>query len=540
MRLLSRLLIVLAICFVAVALPAAPVQAQGEYILLSPNIGVPGERVTIYGHCFTAQRYVDIFYDGSRLRELYLDGTPSDDVRTDDDGYFEVDFFVPESYTGGHVVRAEDVDDVYATDYFTVEPGLTIEPEEGPVGTTVTVEGHGFAEEEENIDLLYYLNGTAEVVGDSIEANRYGYWDAVFQVPSSASGDHYINAWGDDTELRDVEDVSFEVIPEISIIDPASGSVIEEPSGSAGDEVTMIGTGFYADDMNINILFAGYEMETEPEIIKTYEYGNWTATFEVPELPRDTYSVTAKGQSTREGDVNELTFTIAPGLLLSPDEGHVGMNVTVTGGGFAPDEPVVIKYDGADLEPPTTARTNEQGGFKASFLVPESQHGAHNVTAEIDGETEAFATFTMENDAPGKPELSSPPDGTRLGFIGKVRLTFNWSAVEDLSGVRYYNLQIATSGNITDTGFADPFREISNIIGTNYTLEKTEALPHGTYYWRVQAVDGAENEGGWTEARSFRIGVIPLWAFIAIIVVVAGGIGALIYFRVIRQRIYYY
>ena len=40
-----------------------------------------------------------------------------------------------------------------------MEPGLTVSPEEGPVGTNVTVEGHGFAEDEEDIELRYYLNG---------------------------------------------------------------------------------------------------------------------------------------------------------------------------------------------------------------------------------------------------------------------------------------------------------------------------------------------------------------------------------------------
>jgi hypothetical protein len=208
------------------------------------------------------------------------------------------------------------------------------------------------------------------------------------------------------------------------------------------------------------------------------------------------------------------------------------MNVTVTGGGFAADEPVVIKYDETDLEPPTTARTNEEGGFEASFLVPESKHGTHNVTAEVGGETEASATFTMESDPPDKPELISLPDGDRTGFIGSVKPTFEWSEVSDDSGV-YYSLRIWTGNNATEVSK-------TGLVGTNYTLNDIEALPQGSYYWSVQAVDGAENESGWTEPRSFRIGVMPLWAFVIIVVVAAGGIGAVIYFRVIRQRIYYY
>jgi hypothetical protein len=162
------------------------------------------------------------------------------------------------------------------------------------------------------------------------------------------------------------------------------------------------------------------------------------------------------------------------------------------------------------------------------------------VTAEIGGETEATAIFIMESGAPDTPELVSPTDGDRVGSIGRMRPTFEWSEVSDDSGV-YYSLQIATSANSTATeGFADPIVSISNIVGTNYTLEKTETLSYGTYYWIVQAVDGAENESDWTAARSFRAGVMPLWAFIVIMVAVAGGIGAAVYFYIIRRRIYYY
>jgi len=521
MRLLSRLVIILAICFVAIALPTVPAQAQDAYILLSPDDGVPGEEITVYGYNFTIDRWVDIYYDTNGDGEFTEDEWVIDE-RADDYGYFQVDFEVPESYTGDHEILAEDVDDVYATDYFDVEPGLTIEPEEGPVGTTVAVEGRGFAEEEENMELLYYLDGTAEVVEDNIEVNADGYWQASFQVPSSSRGDHYINAQGDDTELKDVEDVSFEIAPEIEID-------LDILSGTVGESIAITGSGFDSEDNYIKILFAGEEAETEPEIIRADENGHWEASFEVPDMPAGTYIVTAEGQSTREEDVNNLTFTIAPGLLLSPDEGHVGTNLTVTGGGFTPDEVVVIKYDGGEVE---TARTDEGGGLEASFLVPESKHGAHNVTAEVGGETEASATFIMESDPPDIPELISPPEDDRVGFIGKVRPTFEWSEVSDDSGV-YYSLRIWTSNNVTKVSKV-------GLVGTNYTLNDIEALPQGTYSWSVQAVDGADNESGWTEPRSFRIGVIPLWAFIIIIVVVAGGIGAVIYFRVIRQRIYYY
>jgi len=523
MHLLPRLLVVFAVCLVAIALPAAPAQVNGAeltYITLSPSSGVPGTRVTVYGYNFTADKWVDIYYCLNTAC-LTADRTWVADVETDEDGDFKVTFEVPESYKGAHEVRVYIGTSLPATKDFTVKPGLTVSPEEGPVGTTVTVEGHGFAEDEEGIEI--YFDG--EMVAENIEADEDGWWERSFQISFSAQGSHKIDASGAESRLSEVEDATFEVTPGISL---------DKSSGSPGESITMTGSGFAANDRDIKILFAGEAVETE--IIRADDTGYWEESFEVPERPKGEYSVTADGERTPKEDINELSFEIVPGIALSPDEGHVGMNLTVTGGGFAVNKDVDIMYDGSQV---ATAKTNAKGSFEVTFPVPESQHGAPQVTAEDAAENEASAIFTMESDPPDTPELISPPDGSRVGFIGRFRPTFEWSEVFDISGV-YYSLQIATSANVTATGFVNPIVSIPNIVGTNYTLEKTEALPYGTYYWIVQAVDGAENESGWTAAYSFRAGLLPLWAFIVIIVAIAAGIGTPVYFFVIRRRIYYY
>jgi len=528
MHLLPRLLVVFAVCLIAIALPAAPTQANGTYITLSPSWGVPGEEVTIRGYNFTAEEWADIYYYLNGDREWVAD------VETDEYGDFRVTFTVPESYKGDHAVLAYISISSQATEDFTVKPGLIVDPEEGPVGTTVTVEGHGFAEDEEDIELRYYLDDDDyETVAENIEADEDGSWERSFQIPPSAQRSHKIDARGDSSSLAQVEDAFFEVTPGINILDGPSGSVVDEPSGSVGDTITMTGSGFAANERDIKILFDGQAVVTE---IRADDTGYWEENFKVPERPKGEYSVTADGERTPKEDINELSFEIEPGIVLSPDEGHVGMNLTVTGGGFAVNKDVDIMYGGSQV---ATAKTNAKGSFEVSFLVPESQHGAPQVTAEDAAENEASAIFTMESDPPDTPELISPPDGSRVGFIGGMRPTFEWSEVFDISGV-YYSLQIATSANVTATGFVNPIVSIPNIVGTNYTLEKTEALPYGTYYWIVQAVDGAENESGWTAAYSFRAGLLPLWAFIVIIVAIAAGIGTPVYFFVIRRRIYYY
>jgi len=527
MRLLFRVAIVLVICLVAIALPTAPAQANGGYIRLSPDQGVPGDEITVYGYNFTADEDLDIYYyrNGNRVRVF--------EVEADDDGDFKETFIVPESYTGAHKVRAEVSSSIYAEENFTVKPGLTVSPEEGPVGTNVTVKGHGFAEDEEKIKLRYYLDGNYTTIAQNIVADGYGGWEKSFQIPLSTQGSHAIDAEGEDSSAGDVRDAAFEVTPGINILDGPSGSIVDEPSGSPGQNITLTGSGFVAGERDITILFDGEAVERE---IRADSRGHWQESFEVPERPKGTYNVTAEGEFTDEEDISAVNFEIKPGLVLSPNQGHVGTSLTVTGGGFATNKDVEVMYGGGQA---ATGRTNSKGSFNVTFAVPESPHGKRPVTAEVGGQVEATSNFTMESNPPGIPDLISPPDENRVGFIGKVRPTFEWSEVSDESGVRY-SLQIASSANVTTAGFVEPVLSKQGLVGTNYTLNATEALPYGTYYWIVQVIDGAENESGWTAARSVKAGLLPLWAFILAIVVIVAAIGTLVYFFVFRKRIHYY
>ena len=512
MHWLSRLLVVFIVCLTAVALPAVPAQAVcvPYDIELYPSSGVPGIEVTVYGHDFHEDTLVDIYYAG----------TGEDDrvatVRTDDDGDFTTTFTVPESCKGPYRVLA-DIGYVEVDAYFTVKPGLTVSPEKGPVGTTVTVEGRGFAKNEEGIELRYYPNGSYETVKSNIRASAKGSWETSFQIPSSTRGEHKLEAEGSVSQLYEVEDATFKVTPEIST---------DKPSGSVGESITMTGSRFAANEKDIQILFDGEAVVTD---IRADDEGNWEENFEVPEMPTGEYSVTAEGERTQ--DISELSFEIEPDIVLYPGEGHVGMNLTVTGRGFAANEDVVITYDDSQV---ATATTNDQGSFSGvSFLVPGGIHGAHQVTAGYAADNAASAIFAMESGPPDVPELISPPDGGRVGLRGKVTPTFEWSEVSDDSGV-YYSLQIATSANFTASSV---IVSVTDVIEASYTM--TEALPYGTYYWIVQAVDGAENESVWTTAYSIRVGLLPLWGFIAAIVAIVVLLVALIRF-LLKRRIYYY
>jgi len=516
MKLLPKLVIVLIVCLIAMFLSAVPAQAQqcGQpFIELSPSSAAPGTKVAVNGQRFDENTYVDIYYDGTRVAT----------GRTDIKGRFTILFTVPEGYKGAYEVRAEVLDGTAVT-HFTVKPGVTVSPEKGPVGSNVTVKGQGFAKNEEDIELMYYLNGNYETVERNIIANAKGSWQISLQIPPSTRGEHKIDAQGAVSRLSEVKYATFKVTPEISL---------DKSSGIVGETITMTGSRFAANERGIKILFAGEAVVTG---VKANAQGEWEESFEIPEIPTGTYSVTAEGEQTPIGDISELSFEIKPNIRLSPDEGSVGITLTVTGRGFAANQNVDIMYDGSQK---AEASSNDQGSFEVSFLVPESQHGERLVVAGYAGENHANAVFTMESDPPDTPELISPLDGSRVGFVHEVTPTFQWSEVSDDSGVRY-NLQIATSADVTATGeFVAPIVSVSGLVGTSYTLEKKDALPPGAYYWIVQAMDGAENESVWTTAHSFRVGLLPLGAFIAIITATVVLFIALIRAAIIRRRYYY-
>jgi len=519
MRLLSRVLFIIVICLIAIALPAVPAQAEcgGPFIELSPKSGAPGTEVAVVGQRFDAGKFVDIYYGGTRESDIVGPG------RTSISGGFTIVFTIPEGYQGGYQVHAKvgaNVGYDTADTYFTVKPGLTVSPDQGPVGTTVTVEGQGFAENEDGIELYYYLNGSYATIESNIIADARGSWDTSFQIPPSTSGEHKLDAEGSVSKLYDVEDATFRVTAEISI---------DKPSGSVGDTITITGSKFVANERGIQILFDGEAVVTD---IKADGEGDWEESFEVPEMPTGEYSVTAEGEQTRKEDLGELSFEIGPGIVLSPDEGHVGTDLTVMGRGFTANEDVDIMYDGSQV---ATAETNDQGGFEASFSIPESKYGERQVTAGYAVGNAASAIFTMESDPPDTPELISPSKGSRVGFRGGITPKFEWSAVSDDSGVRY-RLQIATSANFTASSV---IVSVTDLTETSYTLEETEALPLSTYYWIVQAIDGAENESDWTAAHSFRVGLLPLWGLIAAIAAAVVLLILLIRALVRRRSIYY-
>jgi hypothetical protein len=525
MKLLRCLIAALAICLVAMPAFTAPVQANGD-ITLSPTEGCVGDKLTVNGESFRSGETVRVYYDDvlqDSTRAYYGDRCPH--------GFFTVSFTIPEGCQGYHEVYAEDTSGKSATARFKVNPGIALDTKSGHAGDNVTVTGGGFPCSGNGINIRYYLDGDSYIdFPVTAEVDEDGRWEGSFPVPASAKGAHTIDAYynNDTHTLSQVREASFEVQPKITL---------NPDSGCGGDIIAVSGAGFEAaDDIELRYdhqKFGEYHAD---------EYGSWgEVSFTIPEGTKSSHVIEAFHSRSTTAIVS-ATFTLGPGITLQPatsvsSPGHAGQTFSVTGKSFDPSVAVNVSYQNKT----TTVFADAEGNLPAVTFIAQGKHGEQYINASYEGNSARSAVFYMEGTPPDEPTLNSPID-SRTGFFGSfgrgICPTFKWSNVTDPSGIASYDLQIY-HGNNSTISIPVPIKSVSfqgDIVA--YSLSGEHALAYGSYYWKVRAIDGAENEGNWTEAKSFHAGFLPQWAMITIaagllLVVILVGI-------FIKRRMGYY
>ena len=482
-----------------------PLFSATFYILpsigISSDSGASGDSVTVEGKGFAnAEGSIKVIYDDTDMQT---------GITASAKGSWSATFAVPSSAKGSHTVDASgsttgagDVPD--AT--FTVSPKISISPTSGGVGTSVTVDGAGFGKDEGSIRVIY--DGTDVKTG--VTADSKGAWNVTFLVPNSIKGVHTIGASGASTSADGVPDVNFFV---------SSAVGIKPESGYVGDTITINGCGFGGSESGITVTLDGKVVKSD---IAANSGGCWTTSLAIPDSIGGDHFIDAYSASTAAGDVADAKLAILSKIVIEPAEGYVGCDIVAGGTAFGAEKEVTIKYD--EIEVVTGSVTDATGNFQASFKAPKSIGGKHNVIATDAGGTSTSAVFTMETVPPSLPQIVSPKDGGRVGFFDRATPTFEWADVSDPSGVNY-SLQISSQSD-----FATTVLSKEGLVESRYALTDDEALLRGKYYWRIKVADGAGNDSGWTTSILVNIGLMPLWAFIIIVVVAVAFIIRLFFF----------
>jgi hypothetical protein len=477
-----------------------------------------------------------------------------------------VTFFMPEAKKGIHNVylATASYGDPGGNPYapFEVLPSVKIDPEEGPVGTTVNLDFHGFAASQDlRVTLVQGTVQKGEVKTGT--ANSVGSWTTTYTIPHTPAGSYNFKIEGKEGTDLWVNWVNkyFKVLPEIAIT-PSSGTV--------GLRVKVEGTGFASEEAGVKITFDGEVRKEDPLVDAA---GSWTDWITVPVRTCGRYNIDASGSTTRARDVEDVTFTLVAGIVVDPISGYVDDTIAVTGGGFAPEETGIRVSFGTTVVTTATITADIYGCWESYFDLPASTYGSHTVSAS--GATTAAVTATLDTKA--KIEEYSPDEGPRgdtvsltgSGFRGSQTLTVTVggvAATESLqtrsngdvvisfrvpkctlgeqtlrvtdgeataevdftvtekvlatplrispedsklrSGTVTFSWHSITGGNgityIVEISSDSAFRSglVSEPAGGTtelvYTLPNDKALGNGTYYWRVRAVDNYGNESAFS------------------------------------------
>ncbi|MFC2024647.1 IPT/TIG domain-containing protein [Chloroflexota bacterium] len=532
-----------------VLIPASPALAARE-IDLEKDEGEIGEFIDIDGDGFTPsdsqaepeplRRYVDIYFTSEEVSvgddiddEITVYQLVEDKISVDDDGEFSDRFQVPvelesvspdEAVRGGTyyvlITRWND-EDIKAFAEFTVISGeiTTFSPDNGPVGTEVEVLGELFGEREDIT--VTYDGDSLDIVGDD-SADGSGDIDFTIIIPPSTAGDHTVII--SDETLTEAEE-TFTVEPAMSFT---------PTQAPPGDTVEVSGTG-YGGGESVDITL-GIDLVASGD---TDDEGNFSISFTVPEVDEGTYDLVAEDD---EGNDVQDSFTVEIGtaatinpLTSTSSPGHVGTSVTVNGVSFLANSTITITY-ASDPQVVATTTSDANGDFNATFTIPPSEAGAHTITVGDGTNDPVVLPFYMESQAPPVPQPLAPEMGAKAASLTQ----FDWEGVIDDSGVTY-ELQVATS---EDFSAASMVLETMGLTASEYTLTDEQALASRSeeepYYWRVRAIDGASNVGGWSDAGTFHLGfafpdwIIHLWWGLGVLGAIFLG------YYLGKRRAYYY
>ena len=84
----------------------------------------------------------------------------------------------------------------------------------------------------------------------------------------------------------------------------------------------------------------------------------------------------------------------ATSINVSPSSGPVGTSVTVSGGGFIPNSPITITFNGNTVAT-TTATAYGEIPLGTTFVIPSSMPGSYIITATDTSSDSASANFTL-------------------------------------------------------------------------------------------------------------------------------------------------
>jgi len=358
-----------------------------------PAVGVPGTRVTLTGSNFDPDSKVTLKWNGDTL-------TPTEtDLRTNSAGSFLANITIPASYSSGNgQIEATTGSTSTVMVAFTIaNPTLTLTPSTGIPGAKVSVVGANF---EGNQTLqLTWDDSTIVTKPISITTNPLGGFVAIFTVPSSNQGTHFVSATAGSKKIN--------LTSAFTVTAPAV--TVSTITSQANTNISIFGTGF-SPYKKVTLLWDNFsQLQTDPEEVFADSTGYFSASILIPaKAAPGTHVIQAK---TTNEVFDDQTFTVTKGnLSLSRTNGPALGQFQISGTNFDANSDVSFFWDDQKLDI-SDITTDSIGGFVKTITIPLSFAGTHSIRVSTSEMGTSMADLTVDT-----PMLSIQPASAAPGF----------------------------------------------------------------------------------------------------------------------------
>ena len=198
-----------------------------------------------------------------------------------------------------------------------------------------------------------------------------------------------------------------------------------------------------------------------------------TATFIIPEASFGVNYVQLL-RGWRPDSPYGFTFSVLPGLALTPSTGTPGSTVTIKGTGFpAKNNDIKVSFDGNDTK--LSIFTSELGSFTGAFTIPDTMAGTHEFKAIDENLSIGDVTANLQVG----PTISLEPAHPDIG--AEVMLTGRGFAARSTVAIKYDDIAVSNSPTTNDTGnFTDTFQVPESSTDTHVITATDKAGNVGT------------------------------------------------------------
>ncbi|PIX17663.1 hypothetical protein COZ71_02145, partial [Candidatus Desantisbacteria bacterium CG_4_8_14_3_um_filter_40_12] len=348
---------------------------------------------------------------------------------------------------------------------FNIMQRLTaISPSCGTVGSSVTVDGNGYAALE-NIRIGFGKNTSI----CSTLANGIGVFQAIWTVDTQAYGVKTVVTSGAGSGS---DTTTYTVMPHIVSVSPSVGTV--------GASVTIVGDGFTTSES----IFVDFGTTSVIKTAASSIDGTWTISFTVNIQTQGTKTIWAR-DSSAIGTTS--TFVINPNITeITPAAGTVGSSVIVTGNGYFATGNVYIYFGTPTTSVIGTTSASSAGTFTKDFVVNTQPYGSTTVIAKdmVSGK-QSIGSFTIKSNI----YEVTPVSGT-VGSLVTIRGT---GYIDEM------NRQIRVDFGDTMTICSNIYTEGTN--GTFSAVFNVNTQAYGTTTIKATYV----NDANQTAERAFTI-----------------------------------